>query len=73
MAAPAQKLRVVSNDPGVMIERKMSSQEADMYAIVRRYRCLKSEGLACPARLIIGQAGVVLDCPTCGNVGQTYP
>ena len=56
-----------------MIECKMSSQEADMYSLVRRYRCVKSEGLTCPARLIIGQAGVVLDCPNCGSVGQTSP
>lgn len=54
MAAPAQKLEVVSWAPGVMIERKRSVQEADMYAMVRRYRCLKVEGLDCPARLIIG-------------------
>ena len=73
MAMPAQKLRAIPQDPNVMIESKMSAQEADMYAMVRQYRCLKSESSACPARLIIGQAGVVLDCPTCGSVGQTYP
>ena len=28
---------------------------------------------ALPPRLIIGRAGVVLDCSTCGSVGQTYP
>ena len=55
MAMPAQKLRVIPQDPNVMIERKMSAQEADMYGMVRRYRCIICEGLGCPDRLIIGE------------------
>ena len=73
MAAPALKLNVVTQAPGVMVESKMSSDEAKMYSMVREYRCTMNKGPGCPARLIIGKAGVVLDCPNCGSVGQTYP
>lgn len=71
MAAP--KLTTVSQDTDVMVERKMSWQEATMYAMIREYCCMKGESSTCPARLIMGRAGVVLDCPTCGSVLQTYP
>jgi hypothetical protein len=73
MSAAAPRLRVLPQDRDVMVECEMSSQEADMYAMVRRYRCVGGQKSACPARLIIGQAGVVLDCPACGSIGQTYP
>ena len=44
-----------------------------LITMLRDYRCHKSGGSGCPARIIIGQAGVVLECPACGWVGQTYP
>ena len=73
MTEPAPKLTVLSQNPAVVVERKMSALDAEMYAMLRRYRCHKSESANCPARIIIGQAGVVLECPACGWVGQTYP
>ena len=73
MTEPAPKLTVVSKNPAVIVERKMTRREAEMYAMLRQYRCHRGEGQTCPAHLVIGQAGVVLECPTCGWVGQTYP
>lgn len=73
MAEPAPKLTVVSKNPSVIVQRKMSPQEAEMYAMLRQYRCHQGDGSACPAHIVVGQAGVVLECPTCGWVGQTYP
>jgi hypothetical protein len=73
MTHPAKKLTVLSKNPAVIVERKMSAEEAEMYRMLRDYRCHQDEGPACPARIIIGQAGVVLECPACGWVGQTYP
>jgi len=73
MTESAKKLTVLSKNPAVIVERKMSQEEAEMYRMLRDYRCHQGEGLACPARIIIGQAGVVLECPACGWVGQTYP
>jgi predicted RNA-binding Zn-ribbon protein involved in translation (DUF1610 family) len=73
MAEPAPKLTVVSKNPSVMVQREMSPQEAEMYAMLRQYRCHRGDGSACPAHIVVGQAGVVLECPTCGWVGQTYP
>ena len=73
MTEPAPKLTVLSQNPSVIVERKMSALEGEMYAMLRRYRCHKNKSADCPARIIIGQAGVVLECPTCGWVGQTYP
>jgi predicted RNA-binding Zn-ribbon protein involved in translation (DUF1610 family) len=51
----------------------MSPREAEMYTMLRQFRCHQGEGPACPAHIIVGQAGVVLECPACGWVGQTYP
>ena len=73
MAETAKKLTVLSKNPAVIVERKMSSEEAEMYRMLRKYRCHQGQSAACPARIIIGQAGVVLECPACGWVGQTYP
>lgn len=73
MTHPAKKLTVLSKNPAVIVERKMSQEEAEMYRMLRDYRCHQDEGQSCPARIIIGQAGVVLECPACGWVGQTYP
>jgi hypothetical protein len=73
MTEPARKLTVLSKNPAVIVERQMSPEEAEMYRMLREYRCHQGQSLACPARIIIGQAGVVLECPACGWVGQTYP
>jgi len=73
MAEPVPKLTVLSQNPAVIVERKMSPLEAEMYAMLRDFRCHKGGSSACPARIIIGQVGVVLECPDCGWVGQTYP
>ena len=73
MTEAAPKLTVLSQNPSVIVERKMSEPEAEMYAMLRQYRCYQGESQACPARIIVGQAGVVLECPTCGWVGQSYP
>lgn len=73
MTESARKLTVLSKNPAVIVERKMSSEEARMYKALRDYRCHQGQSSACPARIIIGQAGVVLECPGCGWVGQTYP
>ncbi len=73
MTEPAPKLTVLSKNPAVIVERKMSPREAEMYTMLRQFRCHQGESQACPARIIIGQAGVVLECPACGWVGQTYP
>ena len=73
MAQAARKLTVLSKNPAVIVERKMLPLEAEMYAMLRRYRCHRPERADCPARIIIGQAGVVLECEDCGCVGQSYP
>jgi hypothetical protein len=73
MSESARKLTVLSKNPAVIVERKMSCEEARMYQALRDYRCHQGQSAACPARIIIGQAGVVLECPTCGWTGQTYP
>ena len=58
MSEPAPKLTVVSKNPSVIVQRKMSPQEAEMYAMLRQYRCHQGEGLACPAHIVVGQAGL---------------
>ncbi len=73
MKDAAPKLTISSTNPAVMVEQQMSRKEAEMYALLRDYRCTKGLSRECPGRIIIGRAGVVLDCPDCGWVGQTYP
>jgi len=73
MPQAAPKLTISSSSPAVMAEQQMSREEAEMYAMLRDYRCSKVPRSECPGRIIIGRAGVVLDCPRCGWVGQTYP
>lgn len=73
MTDAAPKLTISSTNPAVMVEQQMSRKEAEMYVLLRDYRCTKGLKRECPGRIIIGRAGVVLDCPTCGWVGQTYP
>ena len=70
---PSPEGTALSESPAVIVEQKMSPREAEMYAMLRQFRCHQGEGQACPAHIIIGQAGVVLECPACGWVGQTYP
>ncbi len=57
MTEPAPKLTVLSKNPAVIVERKMSPREAEMYTMLRQFRCHQGESQACPARIIIGQAG----------------
>ncbi len=70
---PSPEATALSKSPAVIVEQKMSPREAEMYAMLRQLRCHQGQNLACPARIIIGQTGVVLECPACGWVGQTYP
>ena len=70
---PSPEATALSKSPAVIVEQKMSPREAEMYAMLRQLRCRQGQNLACPARIIIGQADVVLECPACGWIGQTYP
>ena len=70
---PSPEGTALSKSPAVIAEQKMSPREAEMYAMLRPVSCHQGQSLACPARIIVGQAGVVLECPVCGRVGQTYP
>ena len=70
---PSPEATALSKSPAVIVEQKMSPREAEMYSMLRQLRCRQGQNLACPARIIIGQADVVLECPACGWIGQTYP
>ena len=70
--APAEET-ALSENTAIIVEETMSQREAEMYIMLRQLRCRQSQSLACPVRIIVGQAGVVLECPTCGWISQTYP
>ena len=70
---PSPEAMALSKTNAVIAEREMSPREAEMYAMLRQLRCHQGQSLACPARIITGQAEVVLECPTCGWIGQTHP
>jgi hypothetical protein len=70
---PSAEATALAETPAVVAEETMSPREAEMYAMLRQLRCRQGQNLACPARIIVGREGVVLECPTCGWFGQTYP